>query len=81
MLKFNGKKVPNGKLADVVMNNAYQKIDLQLNDKLKGLVCAEHAETPVASFDPTNSQVNISGCCETVILEAKARLEEEELNG
>ncbi|ELS8946655.1 hypothetical protein R6G67_000780 [Vibrio fluvialis] len=81
MFEFNGKKVPNGKLADTVMGDVYKKIDLQLNDKLKELVCEEHSQTPVASFDSKNSQVNISGCCEAVVAKAKTLLEGDQING
>lgn len=78
MFEFNGKKVPNGKLPNTVMDDVYKKIDLQLNDKLKELVCEEHSQTPVASFDYKNSQVNISGCCEAVVAKAKTLLEGEQ---
>ncbi|MEZ9123881.1 hypothetical protein AB4098_16900 [Vibrio cyclitrophicus] len=78
MFEFNGKKVPNNKLADTVMKDVHKNIELQLNRKLLGLVCDEHSQTPVATFDYESSQANISGCCNAVVEKAKILLQEGE---
>lgn len=75
MLTFNGKKVPNNHLSDVYKQHVIHQTNSQLNAKLVDLVCIKHSKTPIANFDFNSSKVNISGCCEAVILDAKKLLE------
>ncbi|MFB4203984.1 hypothetical protein KBTX_03114 [wastewater metagenome] len=75
--EINGKKVNPDKIGDALEAAALKSISEQIKDKLRGVKCPEHGESPkvkVQGRNLDNLSFEVSGCCDALIERVKEKL-------
>ena len=77
--KFQGKKMHSGQELGRAVSNWLRDSTLKaaashIQNRIQGLRCAIHGQTPRVVGNPATTEFSIKGCCEELIAEVKARL-------